>query len=167
MAIRDVLVYPDPRLKQISSPVTKFDSALQDFIRDLNDTMLAGPGCVGIAAPQVGHFERIVIVDLTSKPKNPNHGKLVLINPVIVESSGEKIGREGCLSVPDYTGNIVRAKNITLSAYDEEGNPQSYEMKGFEARVAQHEIDHLDGRLFLDRLVCRRSELFPRQNYAE
>jgi len=167
MAILDVLVYPDPRLKQISSPVTKFDSALQNFIRDLNDTMLAGPGCVGIAAPQVGHFERIVIVDLTSKPKNPNHGRLVLINPVIVESSGESIGREGCLSVPDYTGNIARARKITLSAYDEAGNPQRYEMKGFEARVAQHEIDHLDGRLFLDRLVCRRSELFPRKNYAE
>ncbi len=167
MAILDILVYPDPRLKQISDPVTKFDSALKDFIRDLNETMLAGPGCVGIAAPQVGYFDRIVIVDLSSKPKNPNHGKLVLVNPVIVEASGSNIGREGCLSVPDYTGNIARAKKITLTAQDEEGNEHSYQMKGFEARVVQHEIDHLDGLLFLDRLVCRRSELFPRQNYAE
>ena len=167
MAILDVLVYPDPRLKQISSPVEKFDDSLRNFIRDLADTMENGPGCVGIAAPQVGKFERIVIIDLSSKPKNPNQGRLILINPVIKEESGKSIGREGCLSVPDYTGNISRSKKITLSAFDETGKAHSYEMKGFEARVVQHEIDHLDGLLFLDRLVSRRSELFPRKNYAD
>jgi peptide deformylase len=165
MAILDILVYPDPRLTQISSPVEKFDDELLSFIFDLEETMRAGPPSAGIAAPQVGHFERIIIVDVSSKPKISNHGRLTLINPNILYKQGSMIGREGCLSVPEYTGNVSRAEKITLQAYNKEGKSLNYNMEGFEARAVQHEIDHLDGLLFLDRLVSRRSSLFIRKVY--
>ena len=165
MAILDILVYPDPRLAQISSPVESFDDELLSFIFNLEETMRAGPPSVGIAAPQAGHFERIIIVDVSSKPKTPNHGKLTLIHPKILYKQGSMIGREGCLSVPEYTGNVSRAEKITLQALNSEGRILNYAMEGFEARAVQHEIDHLDGLLFLDRLVSRRSSLFLRKVY--
>jgi peptide deformylase len=165
MAILDILVYPDPRLAQISSPVESFDDELLSFVFNLEETMRAGPPSVGIAAPQAGHFERIIIVDVSSKPKTPNHGKLTLINPKILYKQGSMIGREGCLSVPEYTGNVSRAEKITLQALNSEGRILNYAMEGFEARAVQHEIDHLDGLLFLDRLVSRRSSLFLRKIY--
>lgn len=167
MALLEVLTIPDPRLKQESEPVEIFDSALRNFILDLEETMRAGPGGVGIAAPQVARFQRIVIVDVSSKPKLKNQGRLVLINPEITEWQGMEKGREGCMSVPDYTGNVIRAKLIKLDAYDEYGAQHRYEFEGFEARAVQHEIDHLDGVLFLDRLVSRRSDLFQRKVYQE
>jgi peptide deformylase len=165
MAILDILVYPDPRLAQISSPVESFDDELLSFVFNLEETMRAGPPSVGIAAPQAGHFERIIIVDVSSKPKTPNHGKLTLINPKILYKQGSMIGREGCLSVPEYTGNVSRAEKITLQALNSEGRILNYAMEGFEARAVQHEIDHLDGLLFLDRLVSRRSSLFLSKIY--
>lgn len=127
--------------------------------------MRAGPPSVGIAAPQVGRFERIVIIDVSSKPDIPNHGKLVLINPKIVSKQGSVVGREGCLSVPDYTGNVMRAEALTLQALNLVGKTVNYQMEGFEARAISHEIDHLDGVLFLDRLVSRRNSLFRRKVY--
>jgi len=156
MAVLDILVYPDARLKQVSQPVITFDDALRIFIRNLGDTLRSGPGGVGIAAPQVGRFERIILVDVSSKPKIRHHGRLVLINPEIISQEGSVVGREGCLSVPDYTGNVSRAKFISLQACDESGRKQTYEMERYEARAVQHEMDHLDGLLFLDRLVSRR-----------
>ena len=165
MAILDVLVYPDTRLRRVSSPVKNVDDDLSKFIFDLEETMRAGPPSVGIAAPQVGRFERIVIIDVSSKPKIPNHGKLILINPKIISKQGSVIGREGCLSVPDYTGNVMRAEEVTLQALNIVGKTLNYQMEGFEARAIIHEIDHLDGLLFLDRLVSRRSSLFRRKVY--
>ena len=165
MAILDVLVYPDTRLKRVSSSVKNFDDDLSKFIFDLEETMRAGPPSVGIAAPQVGRFERIVIIDVSSKPDIPNHGKLILINPKIVSKQGSVVGREGCLSVPDYTGNVMRAEALTLQALNQVGKTVNYQMKGFEARAISHEIDHLDGVLFLDRLVSRRNSLFRRKVY--
>jgi len=162
MAILDILVYPDPRLKQVSKPVEHFDDSLRSFVLDLEETMRAGPGGVGIAAPQVGYFERIVIVDVSGKPKINQHGRLVLINPEIVSQEGSAVGREGCLSVPEYTGNVARAKFITLRAQDEFGKTCEFQMERYEARAVQHEMDHLDGLLLLDRLVSRR-DLFRRQ----
>jgi len=168
MAVLDVLVYPDPRLKQISEPVKHFDAELHRFLEDLEETRLAGPAAVGIAAPQVGRFQRIVIVDVSKMRKPvPNHGHLVLINPEILEWEGFAVGREGCLSVPDYTGNVIRAERIRLQAQDPDGKLQTYDMEGFEARAVQHEIDHLDGLLFLDRLVSRRNDLFRRKVYKK
>ncbi|MBI1422802.1 MAG: peptide deformylase [Gammaproteobacteria bacterium] len=167
MAVLSILTYPDERLKQAARPVETVDDQLRAFIADLEETMRAGPGGVGIAAPQVGDFRRIVIVDISSKPKHPNHGRLVLINPEILQWEGMAVGREGCMSVPDFTGNVIRAENIKLQALDEQGELKQYELAGFEARAVQHEVDHLDGLLFLDRLVSRRNDLFARKVYQK
>jgi len=158
----EVLTIPDPRLKEISAPVEEFNAELRLFIAELEETMRASPGGVGIAASQVGSLQRIVIVDVSSKPDITHHGRLVLVNPEILAWEGMAKGREGCLSVPDYTGNVIRAKKIGLSAFDEYGKPVSYECEGYEARAIQHEVDHLDGILFLDRLVSRRTDLYKR-----
>ncbi|MDH5666166.1 MAG: peptide deformylase, partial [Nitrosopumilus sp.] len=106
MPLLEILKYPDERLKQISNEVAVFDDVLRSFITDLEETMRAGPGGVGIAAPQVLRFERIVIVDVSGKPKIKHNGCMILVNPEITEWEGYKIGREGCMSVPDYTGNV-------------------------------------------------------------
>lgn len=166
MTILTILTYPDPRLKTVSALVTVFNQELLAFITDLEETMRDGPGSVGIAAPQVGQFQRIVIVDVSAKPKIKNHGRLVLINPEIAEWVGFAIGREGCMSVPDYTGNVIRAKSIHLVAQDTNGISCEYEFEGYEARAVQHEIDHLDGLLFIDRLVSRRHDLFQRKKHS-
>ena len=165
MSVLEILTYPDDRLRQVYEPVEQFDAALQARIDNLEETRLAGPGAVGIAAPQVGWFQRVLIVDVSDRKKAGNHGHLILVNPEITEWEGFAIGREGCLSVPDYTGNVVRAERIQLDASDREGNALCFEMEGFEARAVQHELDHLDGLLFLDRLVSRRQDLFQRKVY--
>ncbi len=167
MAILDILKYPDEALKQVSEPVELFDDQLQNFLVDLEETMWAGPGGVGIAAPQVGCFKRIAIVDVSSKPKIKHNGCMILINPEIKTWEGMKIGREGCMSVPDYTGNVIRAEKITLQACNAQGELIDYECTGYEARAVQHELDHLDGLLFLDRLVSRRTDLFKRKVYKK
>lgn len=165
MSVLEILTYPDPRLKTISAPVTEFDAELHAFLADLEITLRAGLGGVGIAAPQVGRFQRIVLLDVSSKPDIKHHGNLVLINPEITQWEGFEIGREGCMSVPDYTGNVIRAQYLQLTAQDQQGTPHEYEMEGFEARAVQHELDHLDGLLFIDRLVSRRHDLFRRKVY--
>lgn len=168
MAVFDILTYPDETLKQLSEPVAEFDDELRQFVAQLDETRLTAPGCVGIAAPQVGRFQRIVIVDL-SKNRKPveNHGHMVLINPEITQWDGMEVGREGCLSVPDFTGNVIRATEIALKAYDPHGEELNFEFCGFEARAVQHELDHLDGLLFLDRLVSRHNDLFKRKVYKK
>ncbi len=174
MAVLPILVYPDARLKRASEAVTSFDNSLVAFINDLDETMNHGPPSVGIAAPQTGHFIRVCIVDVSGflemslqrkrKVASSNHGRMVLVNPEIAGREGEAVGREGCLSVPDYTGNVSRATRITVDACDAAGNRLSVVSEGFEARAIQHELDHLDGKLFLDRLVSSR-ELFRRKTY--
>ena len=163
--IKEILTYPDVRLKQESQAVEQFDDALLAMIQDMEDTMADGPGAVGIAAPQIGYTIRAVVVDVSSRKKIKHHGHLVLINPEITEWEGLKTGREGCLSVPDFTGNVVRAEKIKLTAYNQFGEILNFDMEGYEARAVQHEIDHLDGLLFLDRLVSRKNDLFKRKNY--
>lgn len=168
MAVLEILTIPDDCLKQVAEPVTRFDDSLQRFLADLEETRQAGPAAVGIAAPQVGRLQRILIMDLskTRKPV-PNHGHLVLINPEITHWEGFEMGREGCLSVPDYTGNVIRATQIKVKAQDPQGEPLEFEMEGFEARALQHEMDHLDGMLFIDRVVSRRTDLFRRKVYQK
>lgn len=160
----EILVWPDERLRQPSRPVEQFDDELRRFIEDLEETRQAGPAAVGIAAPQVGRHQRVVIVDCsrTRKPV-PNHGYRVLVNPEILSWDGYALGREGCLSVPDYTGNVLRAERIRLRASDAQGEVREYDMVGFEARAVQHEIDHLDGKVFLDRVVSRHTDVFRRK----
>lgn len=168
MAVLEILKYPDERLKTLAEPVERFDDELQAFINDLEETMEAGPGGVGIAAPQVGRFQSIVIVDcsITRKPVS-NHGRMFMINPEIIEWEGMEVGREGCMSVPDYTGNVIRAERIKVKYQDRHGVEHEIESEGFEARAIQHECDHLDGMLFLDRLVSRRNDLFRRKVYQK
>jgi peptide deformylase len=165
MPVLEILKYPDEALKQISQPVELFNDELLTFLSDLEETMRAGPGGVGIAAPQVGRFQRIAIVDVSVKPKIKHNGCMILINPEIKTWEGMKVGREGCMSVPDYTGNVIRAEKITLQAANSQGEIIDYECVGYEARAVQHEMDHLDGLLFLDRLVSRRTDLFKRKVY--
>lgn len=160
-----ILTYPDERLRQLAEPVQHFDAELQDFLDELEQTMDAGPGAVGIAAPQVATALSIAIVDVSGRKKTASHGRLFLINPEITAWEGMKVGREGCLSVPDYTGNVIRAEKIQLKAQDRQGKWQEYNMTGFEARAVQHELDHLEGMLFLDRVVSRRFDLFKRKVY--
>ncbi len=167
MAVLDILQYPDERLKQLSVEVSNFDTSLQYFINDLLETMYAGPGGVGIAAPQVGYFKRIAIVDVSKNPKLVSNGCMILINPEIKKWEGMKIGREGCMSVPDFTGNVIRAEAIEVHAQNVEGKWQTFSCVGYEARAVQHELDHLDGLLFLDRLVSRRTDLFQRKKYKK
>jgi len=165
MAILEILKYPDLQLKQDSTPLEEVTDDVRDFIRDLEETMRAGPGGVGIAAPQTGYFKRIVIVDVSGRKKTPNNGCMILINPDITEWEGLAMGREGCMSVPDYTGNVVRAERIHLQALNMQGERVEYDCEGYEARAVQHEVDHLNGMLFLDRLVSRRNDLFQRKKY--
>ena len=172
MAVLPILTFPDDRLSQPAEPVAEFDDDLQGLVADLIDTMLEGPGAVGIAAPQIGQQKRVVIVDVSvmmqsdrkRKPKSSNNGRMVLVNPEIVQRQGEIAGREGCLSVPDYTGNVVRAESIVVRAFDVDGKATEFRCHGFESRAIQHEIDHLDGILFLDRVISPR-ELFRRKVY--
>ena len=168
MSVLEILKLPNALLKAVSEPVETFDAELSDFIDDLEQTRLNGPAAVGIAAPQVGRLQRIVIIDCsTTRKPVPNHGRLVLVNPEITEWDGFELGREGCLSVPDYTGNVIRAERIKLSAQDQSGEAHHFEMEGYEARALQHEVDHLDGILFVDRLVSRRTDLFQRKVYQK
>ena len=167
MAVLKILTFPDERLKQVAEPVTDIDEKLLTFIKELEETMRSGPGSVGIAAPQVGCLKRLAIIDVSSKPDIKSHGRLVLINPEILSWEGYAVGREGCMSVPDYTGSVIRAERIKLSAMDETGDEQEYDMEGFEARAVQHEVDHLDGLLFLDRLVSKRGDLHKRKVYKK
>lgn len=165
MAAREILRYPDPRLKQVSAPVTGFDGALRELLQDLEDSMRAGPGSVGIAAPQIGVLRRVAVVDVSARAGVSHHGCLRLVNPEIVARAGEVQGREGCMSVPDYTGNVPRAATIRLRWQDGDGAWQECECEGYEARAVQHELDHLDGLLFLDRVVSPRHDLFRRKVY--
>lgn len=165
MAVREILQYPDARLKQMSVPVTGFDAALCLLMRDLEDSMRAGAGSVGVAAPQIGVLQRVVIVDVSAKAGIRQHGCLRLVNPEIVSRTGEAQGREGCMSVPDYTGNVLRAQQLRLRAQDGDGIWREWDFEGYEARAVQHELDHLDGLLFLDRIVSPRHDLFRRKVY--
>lgn len=160
MAILEIIKYPDPLLQQVSSPVEAIDEKALSFIADLVDTMRASPG-VGLAAPQVGNLVRVIAVDVT--PRNPGNGLIVLVNPEIIASSGSKVGREGCLSVPEYTANIARATDITVKGINTAGQEVTLESTGFEAVALQHEIDHLNGILFIDRIVSMKRDLFKRK----
>ena len=160
MAILEIIKYPDARLQKTSVPVETIDADTLSFIADLVETISGSPG-VGLAAPQVGRLVRAIAVDVT--PGNQGHGLIVLINPEITASSGCKIGREGCLSVPEYTANIARATGITVRGLDEYGQEAVIEATGFEAVVLQHEIDHLNGILFIDRITSMKRDLFKRK----
>lgn len=166
MAVRQVLIYPDPILKEMAEDVTEIDEHIKQVITDLTDTMEDAGHSTGIAAPQIGELVRIVVADASKNKKcENNHGRLVLINPEIIQWEGMIQFREGCMSVPDYTGNVNRAKKILLRYRDENFEQKVIEAEDFEAVLLQHETDHLDGTLFLDRVISKRTDLFRRKKF--
>jgi len=158
--VREILQYPDPRLKQACDPVTVFDAAVLELARDLRDTLAASPG-VGLAAPQIGVLKRVVLVDVTGR--FPERRPLLMVNPRIVLLEDHKVIREGCLSIPDFTANVLRADRIRFESWDEHGERYEVECQGLEAVAVQHETDHLDGVLFLDRVACLKTDVFRRK----
>jgi len=168
MPAQKILIYPDPLLKTVCRPVDAVDREIAGLVGDLIDTMRAGPGSVGVAAPQIGVTLRVCVVDVSAsrQGRENNHGLLVMVNPEIVEREGAAIMREGCMSIPDYTGDVERATSITIRFRDSDGNDREIGASGFEAVAIQHEMDHLDGTLFLDRITSLKTGLFRRKNYG-
>ena len=167
MAVKEIVTYPDPILKQPCAPVQAIDDEVKQLVEDLVDTMHAGPGSVGVAAPQIGVSMRVCVIDVSKNRhgKENNHGLLLMINPEIVAKSGAAVMREGCMSVPDYTGDVERATELTLRFTEPDGKVREFDASGFEAVAIQHEMDHLDGFLFLDRIASLKTGLFRRKSY--
>jgi peptide deformylase len=165
VAVREVLVHPDPLLKQVARRLQPSERELAERLAaDLLETMRAGPRTVGLAAPQIGELVRMVIVDCSEHPKTTSHhGLLTLVNPAVVAAEGSEIGREGCLSIPEITANVRRATNVIVEATDPSGEALRIAAEGFEARALQHEIDHLDGVLILDRVASLDTDVFRRK----
>ena len=168
MPILPILRYPHPVLKKLCNRVEKIDAAIVSLVSDLLDTMRGGPGSVGVAAPQIGVTLRVCVVDVSASRhgKDNNHGQLCMINPEIVAHDGSAVMREGCMSVPDYTGDVERATSITVRYNEMDGSAHEICATGFEAVAIQHEMDHLDGILFLDRIISIKTGLFRRKNYS-
>lgn len=162
MAVRSILLYPHPDLKAACAKVATIDEAARALAADLVETLDASPG-VGLAAPQIGARVRAIVVDAGRNPRHTGQGRFVLFNPEIVAREGEQLFREGCLSLPDYTANIRRARFVRVRGLDLAGEIREIGAEGFEAVVFQHEIDHLDGILFLDRVVDLKTDLFRRK----
>lgn len=163
---RPVVAAPDHRLSTRSGDVDPTDAAVVALAADLLATQAASPGCVGLAAVQIGVLARVFSLDVSGHPKaRLSHGPVVLCNPVLLESSRWQRGREGCLSVPDLTGDVRRATRVVLRAQlPGAGEEVTLETDAFEARAVQHELDHLDGLLFLDRVEGAHA-VFPRKVY--
>lgn len=156
---------PDPVLARPAAPVGPIDDAARALAQDLIDTMRASSHSVGIAAPQIGVPLRAFALDITGHRKARScHGELVLFDPEIVRAEGRDVGREGCMSVPDLTGDVARATLLVVRGTDPDGSELVLECDAFEARAVQHELDHLDGHLFLDRVVAA-DRVFPRRAY--
>lgn len=160
MAILEILKYPDPELKKIASSVHDFSHKTVQLVNDMLDTMYAAPG-VGLAAPQVGVSQRVVVLD--TDPENPGKQVYRLINPVITHAEGEVIWEEGCLSVVEFTADVKRAAQVQVRAFDEHQKEIKIEAEGLLAVALQHEIDHLDGKLFIDRISRLKRELYTRK----
>jgi len=149
-----IVTHPEAVLRQKAELVRGFDDNLMRLLQEMQQLMEQGPGGVGIAAPQLGESLQVMAVDCTlAQRKCKNHGRLLMMNPEIIEQSGEVLGREGCLSVPDWVAMVPRAKHITVRYQDEYGEQKTLQSSAFEARVIQHELDHLHGILFIDRVL--------------
>ncbi len=166
MAIRPILHFPDPKLRTPSTPVVEVDNNIRTLIDDMLETMYEAPG-IGLAAPQVAAFQRVIVVDTSEDRSTP----LVLVNPELLETRGIEEMDEGCLSVPGIYEPVERANWIKVRALDRNGKPFEMEASGLEAVCIQHEIDHLDGKLFVDYLsdmkrtrIRKKMEKQRRQN---
>ncbi|WP_221075593.1 peptide deformylase [Agarivorans aestuarii] len=147
MAVLEVLRFPDERLRTIAQPVNNIDDKVKTIIENMFETMYQEEG-VGLAATQVNIHQQIVVIDVS----DTRDQRLALINPEIIETDGEALNEEGCLSVPEYRAQVPRAEKITVKSLDADGNEQVFEAEGLLAICVQHELDHLKGKLFIDYL---------------
>jgi peptide deformylase len=147
MAILNILRYPDARLHKVAAPVTVFDDGLKKLVADMAETMYAAPG-IGLAATQVDVHKRLIVVDVSER----HDSLVVLVNPEILEATGESDIEEGCLSVPGIYELVARAERVKVRAYDQNGNPFTLEAQGLLAVCIQHEMDHLQGKVFVEHL---------------
>ena len=159
MAILEVLQFPDPRLRRVSEPVREVTDEIRRLADDMLETMYDEPG-VGLAAPQVGYAIRLIVVDTDWTEENVDRKPTVLINPELRAASGQLTWTEGCLSVPDFTADVERAERVELSARGLDGETIVEEVEGLRAVCFQHEIDHIEGILFLDRLSLLKRNLY-------
>jgi peptide deformylase len=165
VAVRPVLRLPAPALKAVARPVGDAVAAAA-MAADLVDTMRAYDHCVGLAAPQIGVGLRAFCVDVTGHPKaRSSAGLVVLLDPELVAAGAPAVAREGCMSVPDLTGNVARPATVAVQGTTPEGATRLVEADAIEARALLHELDHLDGLLFLDRVVSASTDLFRRRRY--
>jgi peptide deformylase len=162
MAVRPVLSLPDPVLQQVARPLGGVDPGLA---ADLVETMRARPACVGLAAPQIGVGLRAFVVDVSGHGKARScAGEVVLFDPVLLSAQGSVMGREGCLSIPHLTGDVARAASVVVRGIGVDGAERVVEANAFEARALLHELDHLDGLLFVDRVASPHA-VFARKVY--
>jgi peptide deformylase len=162
MAVLEIKTYPEDVLKGKAHAIKDIDADLQRLIDDMIETMYAAPG-IGLAAPQVGVPKRLIVIDVSTKEEK--HPVIVLINPEIVEAEGSVDSEEGCLSLPGHTVSIKRAGHVRVKGLDREGNTVELETDGLLARALQHEIDHLDGVLIIDRLSTIKREFFKKRYF--
>ena len=163
MALREIRTYPDPVLRNKTSRVERIDSTLDRLIEDMVETMRAAPG-VGLAANQVGVPLQLAVIDLSSREdEEQRHPLLIIINPEILSMEGSVIEEEGCLSIPEYAEKVKRAARVKVRAQDRTGKQFELEAEGLMAKALQHEIDHLNGLLFVDRLSSLKKSLFKRR----
>lgn len=158
--IRTILTYPDPELKKKSAAVTVINDKTRELVRDMVETMYDAPG-IGLAAPQIGVHQRILVIDIAGKDEAPE--LIVAINPVIVHADGESYEEEGCLSVPKYAANVRRHVRVVVKALNLEGEEVTWNADDLLAIAFQHEIDHLDGVLFIDHISPLKREMFRRK----
>ena len=160
MALLEIRKYPDPVLSTVASPVKNITGETAKYVADMIETMYAAPG-VGLAAPQVGISQRVIVLDVDHE--NPRKLVFKLINPVITRAEGEIIWEEGCLSVVDFTAEVKRAAKVEVVAFDENQKEIRIDADGLLAVALQHEIDHLDGKLFIDRISRLKRDLYRRR----
>lgn len=153
MALLEILEFPDPRLRTVAKPIEQVDDGIRKLAEDMLETMYEAPG-IGLAATQVNVHKRLVVIDISEEKNQP----LVLINPEYDILEGEQDYDEGCLSVPGYYEKVTRAEKILLRALDKSGEPYEMECEGLLSVCIQHEIDHLDGKLFVDRISKLKRE---------
>jgi len=169
VTVRSVARYPTRVLKGLAEAVGDVGDHARAVADDLVETMYDSPGCVGLAAPQIGVPLRVFAMDVSvmRKPPPGNHGLVVLLDPELLFATGSEIRREGCMSVPDYTCDIRRATEVVVRGHTPDGSLRVIEASGFEARALQHELDHLDGSLILDRVESAKTDVFRRKRYAD
>jgi len=162
MALREVLQFPDKRLREKSEPIGSITDEIRTLAQDMLDVIYDEPG-IGLAAPQVGEPIRLVVIDTEWKEEGGERNPLVLVNPVITERSGSLTWNEGCLSVPDFQADVERSEFVHLSAQDLDGHPLEIDAGEIQAVCFQHELDHLDGILFIDRISRLKREIYARK----